>query len=450
MEKSEKKRSAKNGAVELKNLTCLAEGCVYPTSLKETGINSNEIIIGPTRSGKTTSVIEPKLLHTFEGSLVINVTKRDLVDRYAPIFKKRGYRVWDLNFVDPDKGNVCYDPLYNLKKETDIISLAETIVKCDDVGEKQKTNDHYWDDSAVSALVGMIGLTKFMNEELVGRRLSFKHLLDTYNEFRFNIDENDNVVKERTSLDTFFRRFEMHHPNNMYCKAWRTATVLPQRTAACVFSSLNGALDKLFNSEVMKVTYGKEKIDFEQLGSEKTVLFVTTSPVNKSMQKLLTIFFADAFRSLFEYAEKRPSKELPLPVHLICDDFATGGRIPDFHEYLSVFCAKGISVSLLLQSESQLTGIYGDHEAKTIINQCDTYVYFGGMDHLTCDSISRRANIPLEDVYCMPLEQVILFRRGSRPVIAHRYRTYDDPLYKELFAGESTARKKENREEERL
>ena len=94
----------------LENITCLAEGCVYSTSLEKTGINANEIVVGPTRSGKTTSVIEPKLLHTVEGSLIVNVTKRALVEKYAPIFRERGYEVLDLNFAEPEKSNVSYDP----------------------------------------------------------------------------------------------------------------------------------------------------------------------------------------------------------------------------------------------------------------------------------------------------------------------------------------------------
>ena len=103
---------------------------------------------------------------------------------------------------------------------------------------------------------------------------------------------------------------------------------------------MNNAVDKLMTGEALEMMAGEKKISFEELSNKKTVLFVTTNPVNKTMQKLTNMFFTDAFRLLFEYAESLPGKELPLPVHLICDDFATGCKIPDFYEYLSVFCAK--------------------------------------------------------------------------------------------------------------
>ena len=205
---------------------------------------------------------------------------------------------------------------------------------------------------------------------------------------------------------------------------------------------MNNSVDKLMTNETLGLMNNKNTISLEELSNKKTVLFITTSPVNKTMQKLTNMFFTDAFRLLFEYAESLPKKELPLPVHLICDDFATGCKIPDFYEYLSVFCAKKISVTLLLQSESQLSYMYGKNEATTIINNCDTYVYFGGMDDDTCYNISKRRNIPIEDVYSMPLEQVMVFRRGSKPITSRRYQTYNDPLYKELFVDKNQDRER--------
>lgn len=417
------------------NLTCLAEGCVYPTSLEKTGINANEIIVGPTRSGKTTSVIEPKLLHTFDGSLIINVTKRSLVDKYAPIFKDRGYQVWDLNLSEPLRSNVSYDPFEYVHTDKDIIKLAETLVGGEVSTSRDGVVDPYWNQSAISGLAAIMGLAK-MNAESDHRKVTFSDFYKLYN--NLNLSENNKGAS--TTLDVFFDAADRKHRNNQYGRMWRTIRGNSPRTAACIYSVMNNAVDKLMTDDALKMMGNDKKISFEELSNKKTVLFVTTSPVNKTMQKLTNMFFTDAFRLLFEYAESLPDKELPLPVHLICDDFATGCKIPDFYEYLSVFCAKRISVTLLLQSESQLSYMYGKNEATTIINNCDTYVYFGGMDDETCRNISNRRNIPIEDVYTMPLEQVMVFRRGSKPKTARRYQTYKDKLYIELFGNKEKDR----------
>ncbi len=409
------------------NMTCLAEGCVYPTSLELTGINANEVIVGPTRSGKTTSVIEPRLLHTFEGSLIVNITKRDLADRYIPIFKKRGYKVLDLNLANPEKGNVFYDPFDHLKTEADATNLAMMLTET-----KKETGryDPYWEQSATSMLAAIIGLA-MMNAESAGRKATFKDFYALYRALHFTEENNADI--SFTSLDKYFYEAEDKYPDNPYSRMWKTLSINAGKTARCIFSSANVSVDKMLTPEVLKMMEGDSKVSFKELGSRKTVLFITTSPVNKSMHKLTDIFFADAFKNLFEYAESRPDKKLPVPIHMICDDFATGEKIPDFDEYLSVFCAKGISVSLLLQSESQLVSRYGENEAVTILNNCDTYVYFGGMDFRTCESISRRMNIPLDDVYGMPLEQVMVFRRGSKGKVSRRYQTYADPMYVKVF-----------------
>ena len=52
-----------------------------------------------------------------------------------------------------------------------------------------------------------------------------------------------------------------------------------------------------------------------------------------------------------------------------------------------------ISVSILLQSESQLRAMYGPEDAETIINNCDRYIYMGGMDLTTCRISGLRASI---------------------------------------------------------
>ena len=75
----------------------------------------------------------------------------------------------------------------------------------------------------------------------------------------------------------------------------------------------------------------------EQLAEKKTILFITTSAVNPSLHCFVNMFYAQAFKQLFEYAENCPEGTLPVPVHVLCDDFATGGRVLDFAEYISIF-----------------------------------------------------------------------------------------------------------------
>ena len=138
------------------------------------------------------------------------------------------------------------------------------------------------------------------------------------------------------------------------------------------------------------------------------------------------------FKQLFEYAESLPTGKLPIPVSVLADDFATGSRILNFPEYISIFREKQISVMLLLQSESQLEKMYGYEDAITIIENCDTYVYMGGMSLKTCRNISERLNLPLDEVLYMPLGNEVIFRRGQRPIQTQRYNILKNRMYQKI------------------
>ena len=103
--------------------------------------------------------------------------------------------------------------------------------------------------------------------------------------------------------------------------------------------------------------------------------------------------------------------------------------LAEFEDYISIFRAAGISVTLLLQSESQLSSMYGPEAAKTIINNCDTYVYMGGMDIETCRSIAAKSNKTLATIMSLPKKSVVVFRRGEKPWFSERYRITEDPEY---------------------
>ena len=90
------------------------------------------------------------------------------------------------------------------------------------------------------------------------------------------------------------------------------------------------------------------QIDFPSLVKRKTVLFVLTSPVNPALHPFANLIFGSLFKELFEYAESLPDGRLPIPLMAICDDFATGGTIPDFQHHISIFREKGISVMILI------------------------------------------------------------------------------------------------------
>lgn len=105
------------------------------------------------------------------------------------------------------------------------------------------------------------------------------------------------------------------------------------------------------------------------------------------------------------------------------DDFAAGaaGCIENFDKISSVIRSREISVSIILQSLSQLEAVYGHHKAVTILNNCDHMLYLGGQDLETARYISHKANKSVHSILTMPLLDAWLFTRGKEGERVERY-----------------------------
>lgn len=409
------------------DLSCLADGYVVPVDFKKTGVNANELIVGSTGSGKSMSNAYSRLLHTFNSSVVVPVAKRRLKEHFMSLFRQRGYHTIDLDMTCPERCREKYDPMLYIKSDRDVVEMARNLLNAGTGSDAMRFEDPYWNDAATSMLAAEMSMVR-MKAEKEKRKVSFAEVI----QFHRSIvtDYSSGIVT--TSVDEKFKRASRLNPGNQASELWKTVQNVASKTFSCVYSIVNGALDKVFSEDMMKMLKKDQCIDFTMLGRKKTALFITISPMDLCMQNYMNIMYADMFRILFAEAEQRKSGRLIVPVHIICDDFAVTGRINGFDKYMSIFRSAGISVSLLLQSETQLAQMYGEMAATTIINNCDTYVFHGANDIRTCEHIAMRLNRPLSEVMSMPIGKVVVFRRGCAPRMAERYKILEDPYYKEI------------------
>ena len=156
----------------------LGDGAIFSTDSEKTGLNNNVVIVGASGSGKTVSVAEPKILETRNHNLIVTVTKRRIVEKYAPILSKRGYQVWDLNFVQPGAGNVGFDLMDQISAYTDIPHTAKSIVYADKKGNFAM--DPYWDKAATSLLSAEMAYIRETKEQP-----TFNDLLEFHDDLNF-------------------------------------------------------------------------------------------------------------------------------------------------------------------------------------------------------------------------------------------------------------------------
>ena len=184
----------------------LGENCVYSSDCEKTGLNNNILVCGSSGCGKTMSISEPRLLATSNSSLVATVTKRRIVNKYKSLFLERGYDVQDLDFVNPQRGDIGYDPLDYVSSYQDITYLAEGVVKANPRKDKSSA-DPYWDEAATSLLSAEIAYTLMTKDNA-----SFADVLKMHDSLNF--EEYGGQI--RTSYD---KKFEFLAEKDLNCFA---------------------------------------------------------------------------------------------------------------------------------------------------------------------------------------------------------------------------------------
>ena len=404
------------------DMTCLADGLVIPDS-SDTAGNKNVIAVGAAGCGKSVSIIYSKLLHTYEASIIVPLSKADVMQKFSVLMKKRGYRVEVMDFINPQNSTVCYEPLDYVLSEEDVKNLASNLVGM----PSTRNQEPYWYEAAANVVAAEITLIK-LNAEYANTKARFMDVIKLHQALRLFVGE-----LACTSLDPFFMLAQQMYPKSNVRQLFSVLSGIAPRTASCILSIVNNAYSSTFTESVLKSIRKSKGLDIEEIGKRKTVLFILSSAMNKASHRFMNLFYAQIFKSLFEYAEKQPTERLVVPIHVLCDDFSCGCIIKDMDSYISIMRSTGVDVFLLIQSEAQLRALYGEYAAQTILDNCDNYIYMGGNDISTARTVAEKINKPVSTVLSLPREHVIVMRRGYKPVIAHRYRTFEDEIYIENF-----------------
>ena len=378
-----------------------AEGCEYSLDDYETNLNNNVLIVGGSGTGKTRKIVTPNIKEAV-GSYFICDPKGQLYKVWGKYLVDKGYKIRLVDFIHPDMSD-GYNPMDYLKISQDIAKLASVIANSK---ESEGTHcDPYWDRMTILLLCAIIGYMKETNS----KEMTFREILRLV-----RLGEREDSDDKSSLLRKLFDSHKRRHPDSWACEKFEAMDTAPYRTYDSIRSTLAAKFSQ-FDTEELRLMMKKGGFDFTSVAREKTAVFVTVSDTDRTMDPLVNIFFTQAMNELCTYADDKCSGgRLPIPVRFILDDFATNCRIDEFPRMISSIRSRAISVMLMIQSEAQLRQGY-DHDAQTIISNCDTYIYLGGNDVQTAKAVSERCDKPLNEVLYMPVGHCWVFRRGSKP-----------------------------------
>ena len=399
----------RGGFVMGKNEMIIAEGVSYSLNCYETKLNNNVLVVGTSGAGKTRSIVTPNLLQA-TGSYIVSDPKGNLYEKYGPYLKNQGYEVKKLDFTDPEN-SAHYNFFKYIRNTQDINKISHMIIYSK--GQDGYKPDPFWDEASELLLQALIAYLYegFRSSEQNLR--SVQKLIDAC-----NIDENDSG--RETILDKLMEAHEKEYEDSYAVSQYKKFRVAAGKTLKSILISLNARIGQFDTPEIRELTK-YDTIRISGIGMKPTAVFVVVSDTDRSLDGLANLFFTQAMNELCWQADKRcKGNTLPVPVRFILDDFATNCKIAEFPRMIASIRSRGISTMLMIQSEAQLEEGY-NKDARTIIGNCDTYVYLGGNDVDTAEAVARRCDVPLKKILNMPVETNWIFRRGQEPVNSKNY-----------------------------
>lgn len=389
-----------------------ANGVDLSEDTRQTGLNNNVLVIGNSGCGKTGSYI-CSVLKNIQSSVILQDVKGQLYGMFAADLRRRGYNVVKLDFTEPLKSR-GYNPLATVRRngdgsvyEPDVKAIADSISPI-----TSDPKEPIWDMCAAAMIEFMIAYT------LEAMPTEQHNMVTVTNLFRTYIQHQG---------DLYFLKWIKDNPDSISARLF--AEIQANRVADKMFASYVGMASAHLQGFTMKaaklILSKSDPIDLADIGRRKTAVFIKVSDTEHNFDNIVSLFYTQTLQTLCREADSNRYGKLPVPVHLILDDFgSTSAFINNFDKNISTIRSRDIYASLIIQSLSQLQTMYDECAAKTIINNCDTLLFMGCNDPDTARMIADRTSRTVDNILCMPRNKVYVIMSGRKAMLADKIAPY--------------------------
>ncbi len=409
---------------------------------QRTETNNNVLVIGGPGTGKTRYFVKPNLMQ-LNANYFITDPKGTLIHDMGWVLEDAGYEIRTFDTIDFDR-SLHFNPIEYIKGEADTLRFVECLIR-NTTGDDQHSGDPFWENAEkllYTALISYLLLHCPEEDHSVPGLLSLLSLADAREDDEDYMSPLDMLfheietgerlmrVAESSGYDISSREFQPASSGYAWVKvakpvrpeddfalaSYKQFKVAAGKTLKSIMVSCNVRM-KPFDIAEMKELLAYDEMALDHLGDAraKVAVFCSMSDTDSTFDFVFALLMQQALDTLCEAALSRFSGALPRCVHFVFDEFANIGTIPDFERMITVTRSRNIAVSMICQSLSQLDENYGENNAATIMNACDTLLYLGGKSADTnqkiADMIGKQtvANVSVND------------SRGANPTYTHNY-----------------------------
>ena len=371
--------------------------------------NKNVIIIGGSGSGKTRFYVKPQLMQMTsnvsycvtdpKGTILVECG--EMLRRGTPKMKdgkevrdKNGKVVYDsykikvLNTINFKK-SMHYNPFRYIRSEKDILKLVNTII-ANTKGEGEKSSEDFWTKAERLLYCALIG---YIYYEAPEEEQNFSTLLEFINASETREDDEE----FKNAVDELFEELEQEKPEHFAVRQYKKFKLAAGKTSKSILISCGARLAPFDIAELRELT-SYDEMELDMIGDQRTAMFIIISDTDDTFNFLVAIMYTQLFNLLCDRADDVHGGRLPYHVRLLLDEFSNIGQIPKFDKLIATIRSRGISASIILQSQSQLKTIYKD-AAETILGNCDTMLFLGGKEGSTLKEISENLGKETIDLY---------------------------------------------------
>jgi type IV secretion system protein VirD4 len=358
------------------------------------------IVEAPTRSGKGVGIVIPNLL-TWQGSVVVLDVKRENYEATAGFRAHYGQDIFLFNPTDREGRSARYNPLSYIDRSDpdDVIIELQKIATMLFVAPEH--GEAFW---ATGARTGFTGVGAYLAEATNSP---------------FTLGE---IYRRMTQSDVraVFKR-ELAKPSLNLSVGCRTALSDFAGGSDNSFADIKKTITNvlgLWLNPIVDAATSVSDFDLRDLRKRRMSIYLGVSP--DELDRIAPLYNL-LFQQLIDLnVRDLPHETTAVPVLVILDEFARLGRASVIASAFSYVAGYGIRLLPVIQSRSQLRGVYGEHVADEIVANCGVEVAFTPKELRVANELSERIGYVGQDSVSRSQQLEGLLGNRSRTITDQR------------------------------